>query len=102
MKRLSLLFAAAVVAVTFTLSPVHAQEDTMKKIGSGVKHGSVKVWKKGRRVGTTVGNKTWNGSKWVARKSWRGGTWVARKTKNGTKWVWRKAKHPRRTAKKAL
>lgn len=74
----------------------------MKKIGSGVKHTSVKVYKKGRRVGTTVGNKTWNGSKWVASKSYHGGRWVAIKTVHGTKWVYRKAKHPRRTTRRAL
>lgn len=103
MKRINLLFVAAMIAGIFVFAgSASAQETMMKKVGSTIKKDSVKVYKKGRRIGTTVGNKTWNGSKWVASKSWKGGKWVAIKTKNGTKWVYRKARHPRRTAKRAL
>jgi hypothetical protein len=98
-----------------------AQVDTMKKVGNDVKHETKKVvnktgdvaedvagetshrakavYKGGKRVGYTVGTKTWNGSKWVASKSYRGGKWVAHKTANGTKWTYHKAKG---TTKKAL
>jgi len=122
MKRISLLVVAAVFAVTFAFSSAaRAQEDTMKKIGSDVKHGTKKVanvtadkaedvagetshgakavYKGGKRVGYTVGSKTWNGTKWVASKSYSGGRWVAVKTKHGTKWVYHKAKHPKHTVK---
>ena len=112
---------AAAFAAVFAFSGVsNAQEDTMKKVGSEIKkdtkkvvnttadkaedvagetsHGARKVYRGGKRVGYTVGKKTWNGTKWVASKSYRGGRWIAIKTKHGTKWVYRKAKHPRRTA----
>lgn len=121
MKKLNLLVIAMAFAAVFALSGVsNAQEDTMKKIGSGVKHGAKKVanvtadktedvagetshgakkvYRGGKRVGYTVGRKTWNGTKWVASKTYKGGKWVAVKTKHGTKWVYRKVKHPRRTA----
>jgi len=62
------------------------------KAGDAVTKTSKKVYNRGKRVGHTVGSKTWNGSKWVASKSWKGGKWVAVKTVNGTKWVYRKGK----------
>ena len=65
-------------------------------------HTSKKVYSKGKRVGHTVGDKTWNGTKWVASNTYRGGKWVAVKTKNGTKWVYHKAKHPIHNTKKAM
>jgi hypothetical protein len=122
MKRYSLLFIAAVFAIVFSFSTsANAQVDTMKKVGSDVKHGTKKVanvtadkaedvagetssgakavYKGGKRVGYTVGTKTWNGTKWVASKSYSGGRWVAIKTKHGTKWVYHKAKHPKHTVK---
>ncbi|MFM9905394.1 MAG: hypothetical protein ACKVQJ_12590 [Pyrinomonadaceae bacterium] len=104
MKKIkSLIFAVAFVfAITFAGSSlnsngslsVNAQDTMMGKIGNGVQKTTVKVYRGGRRIGTTVGRKTWNGSKWVASKSWRGGRWVAIKTVHGTKWVYRKAKYP--------
>ena len=114
MKKFNLLMIAAVFAAVFAFSGVtNAQEDTMKKIGNGVADtskkvahktvsGSKAVYKGGKRVGYTVGTKTWNGTKWVASKSYKGGRWVAHKTAKGTKWTYHKAKHPIRTTKKAM
>ncbi|MBK8302557.1 MAG: hypothetical protein IPK98_03775 [Chloracidobacterium sp.] len=70
----------------------------LKKTTSGAKA----VYRGGKRVGYTVGSKTWNGSKWVASKSWKGGKWIAVKTVNGTKWVYRKAKSPFVTPKRNM
>lgn len=105
MKKIkTLLLSFAFLAVmSFTAG---AQETMMKKVGDAVKTGAEKTVsgtktgvRKGRRIGHTVGNRTWTGSKWIASKSWRGGKWVAVKTVNGTKWVYRKA---RGTAKRTL
>jgi hypothetical protein len=95
MKKIKsvLLAFAFVVTITFVgSSAVNAQDTMLGKAGDKVQMTSKKVYTKGRRIGTTVGNKTWNGSKWVASNSWRGGKWVAVKTVNGTKWVYRKGK----------
>ncbi len=101
MKNFKRILSVTALAAAFTFigaSSVSAQETMMKKIGEGTKSvarktvtGSKKVYRGGKRVGYTVGNKTWDGSKWVASKSWKGGKWVAVKTVNGTKWVYRKA-----------
>jgi len=101
MKNFKRILSVTALAAAFTFigaSSVSAQETMMGKIGSGTKSiakktasRSKKVYKGGKRVGYTVGNKTWDGSKWVASNSWKGGKWVAVKTVNGTKWVYRKA-----------
>ena len=44
------------------------------------------------QIGTTVGEKTWDGTKWVATKTWKGGKWIAEKTADGVKWVYHEAK----------
>ncbi len=91
----ALLISGAIVAAIFISGPtttVNAQETMMKKAASKVVSGTKKGYKTGRRVGTTIGNKTWTGTKWVASNSWKGGKWVAVKTVNGTKWVYRKGK----------
>lgn len=107
MKRLSSLaiMFALVGAILFFggSAQVNAQESTMGKIGDAATRTTKKVYKKSekgvkksykvtRKVGTTVGSRTWTGTKWVASKSWTGGKWVAVKTANGTKWVYRKGK----------
>lgn len=94
MKKINSVILAIAFVVTFAFagSAVNAQETMMKKAVNAVTDTSKKVYKKGRRVGTTVGNRTWNGTKWVASKSWKGGKWIAVKTVNGTKWVYRKGK----------
>lgn len=103
MKKINTLFIAIAFAFLLTVAgSASAQETMMKKVGDTVGDtsktvakktvkGSKAVYKGGKRVGYTVGSKTWNGSKWVASKSWTGGKWVAVKTANGTKWVYRKA-----------
>ena len=105
MKKLySILTAVAfVLTITFVGSClVNAQETTMGKAGDTVEKTAKKVYKKSYRVGTTIGTKTWNGSKWVASKTWKGGKWVAVKTKNGSKWVYYKAKNTVAGAKKPV
>jgi hypothetical protein len=99
-----ILGIAFVLTVAFVGgSAVNAQETMMKKVGETVTDtsttvakktvkGTKAVYKGGKRVGYTVGNKTWDGTKWVASNSWKGGKWIAVKTANGTKWVYRKAK----------
>ncbi len=109
MKKInSILIAFAfVLTITFVGSgigssgnlSVTAQDTMMGKMGDKIQKTTKKVYKKSRRVGTTVGNKTWNGSKWVASKSWNGGKWVAVKTANGTKWVYRRGRNAVRGAK---
>lgn len=91
-----LLLAGAFILTASTAG--YSQETMMRKVGDAVKTGADKTVsgtktgvRKARRVGTTIGNRTWTGSKWIASKSWKGGKWVAVKTVNGTKWVYRKA-----------
>ena len=93
--KVLLLSVAFLMTITFVCSQaVNAQDSMMKQVGDKTVKVTKKVYHGGRKVGTTVGHKTWNGSKWVASKSWKGGKWVAVKTVHGTKWVWRKAKRP--------
>ncbi len=102
----ALIFALAFIGSGFGLSgssSVHAQ-DTMlgkagdkatkvsKKVGRKTASGAKKTYRTSRRVGTTIGKRTWTGTKWVASSSWKGGKWIAVKTANGTKWVYRKGK----------
>jgi len=95
MKKLNMGLLAVVFAFTMIFAAdVSAQQTTMGKIGDKISNTSKKVYRGGKRVGYTVGNKTWNGSKWVASKSWKGGKWVLVKTVRGSKWVYRKAKRP--------
>lgn len=63
-----------------------------KQVGRKTASGAKKTYRTSRRVGMTVGSRTWTGTKWVASNSWKGGKWVAVKTANGTKWVYRKGK----------
>ncbi|MGB7200643.1 MAG: hypothetical protein WBD16_00075 [Pyrinomonadaceae bacterium] len=82
------LFAGSFVSNAQVVDKVTGAVKTgADKTVSGTKTG----WRRGKRIGHTIGNRTWTGSKWVASNSWRGGKWVARKTKNGTKWVYYKA-----------
>jgi hypothetical protein len=99
MKKLkTLLLSVGIIGVlSFTAS---SQETMMKKVEGATKavarktvSGTKAVYRGGKRVGYTVGNKTWDGSRWVASKSWKGGKWVAVKTVNGTKWVYRKGRN---------
>ncbi len=91
---------AFVVTITFIgsglnsngSSSVNAQDTMLGKVGDKVENTTKKVYESSRRVGTTIGKRTWNGTKWVASNSWKGGKWIAVKTKNGTKWVYRKGK----------
>ena len=95
MKKINSIILGIAFVLTFTfvgVTSVSAQDTMLGKAGDAVTKTSKKVYNKGKRVGYTVGNKTWNGSKWVASKSYRGGRWVAVKTVNGTKWVYRKGK----------
>ena len=92
-------FAGSALSSNAGLS-VNAQDSMLGKVGDKITKTSKTVYKKGRRVGTTVGNKTWNGSKWVASKSYRGGRWVAVKTVHGTKWVYRRGRNAVRGARK--
>lgn len=82
----------AVLGISGTQASVNAQDTMLGRAGDKVTNTTKKVYNRGKRVGHTVGNKTWNGSKWVASNSWKGGKWVAVKTVNGTKWVYRKGK----------
>lgn len=110
MKVTKLIFPTIFFGLFFAFATsVNAQESMVKKVEGGAKtvadktvdasetvadktvSSSKAVYKGGKRVGYTVGSKTWNGSKWVASKSWTGGKWVAVKTKSGTKWVYHKA-----------
>ncbi|MBK7393528.1 MAG: hypothetical protein IPI64_09560 [Chloracidobacterium sp.] len=109
MKKILFVFAF-VLTITFvgsglgsggTLS-VNAQETMMGKIGDKTQNTAKKVYKRGKRIGHTIGSKTWNGSKWVASKSWRGGKWVLVKTVRGSKWVYRRAKRPFVTPKRNM
>jgi hypothetical protein len=90
---------AASMLIFAGTSSISAQETMMKQTANKVVSGTKKGYNRGRRVGHTVGNRTWNGSRWVASESWRGGKWVAVKTTNGTKWVYRKG---RRGTKRVL
>lgn len=95
MKKINsiVLAIAFVVTITFvSATSVSAQDSMLGKAGDKITSTSKKVYTKGKRVGHTVGTRTWNGSKWVATKSYRGGRWVAVKTVNGTKWVYRKGR----------
>ncbi|MGB2752238.1 MAG: hypothetical protein WBC19_09290 [Pyrinomonadaceae bacterium] len=110
----AIMAVALVLTITFVGSSIgYAQQTTMGKIGDTVENttktvakkttsGAKAVYRGGKRVGYTVGSKTWNGSKWVASKSWKGGKWIAVKTVNGTKWVYRKAKSPFVTPKRNM
>lgn len=101
-------FTGMILATVFVFAASFAvNAQVVDKVTGAVKTGADKTvsgtktgWRRGRRVGHTIGNRTWTGSKWVASKSWRGGKWVARKTKNGTKWVYYKATG--RTTKRRL
>lgn len=92
----------AVFGISGVYSTANAQDSMLGKAGDKVTSTSKKVYSRGKRVGHTVGSKTWNGSKWVASKSWKGGKWIAVKTVNGTKWVYRKAKSPFVTPKRNM
>ena len=90
-----LILAIGLTASVFIFggsSPVSAQETMMKQAANKVVSGTKTGYRRGRRVGHTIGNRTWTGTKWVASSSWRGGKWIAVKTANGTKWVYRKGK----------
>jgi hypothetical protein len=125
MKKINSLFLAFafVIAVLAAGSiAANAQETMMKKAGEKVVGTTKKVgstvadkaedvgdkavstsksaYKGTRRVGTTVGSKTWNGTKWVASSAYRGGKWVAVKSVNGTKWVYRRGRNAVRGAKR--
>ena len=89
---LTITFVGSALGSNGSLS-VNGQETMTGKIGDKVEKTTKKVYHKGRRIGTTVGNKTWTGTKWVASKSWHGAKWVAVKTAHGTKWVYYKGKH---------
>ncbi len=71
---------------------VNAQETMMKQAAKKVVSGTKTGYQKGRRVGHTIGNRTWTGTKWVASNTWKGGKWILVKTATGTKWVYRKGK----------
>lgn len=103
------LFNAFVVGAVFAAAlifggtqVVNAQETMMKQAANKVASGSKKTYRTSRRVGTTIGNRTWTGSKWVASNSWQGGKWVLVKTANGSKWVYRKGKRTVRGTKKRV
>lgn len=96
MKKINsiILSIAFVLTITFVgAASVSAQDSMLGKAGDKVTSTTKKVYNRGKRVGHTVGSRTWNGSKWVASKSWKGGKWVAVKTVNGTKWVYRKSRN---------
>ena len=102
MKKLNSIFLAFAFVLTITFIgsglssngslSVRAQDTMMGNVGDKIQKTTKKVYNKSRRVGTTIGSRTWNGTKWVASDSYRGGKWVAVKTVNGTKWVYRKGK----------
>ena len=96
---LAFAFVTATAFVGGTIS-VNAQDTMMGKMGDKIQNTTKKVYKKSRKIGTTVGSKTWNGTKWVASKSWKGGKWVAVKTVNGTKWVYRRGRNAVRGAQR--
>ena len=96
MRSIRIGIAAVVFAASIfifgTPSSVNAQETMMKQAANKVVSGTKTGYRRGRRIGHTIGNRTWTGTKWVASSSWRGGKWIAVKTVNGTKWVYRKGK----------
>lgn len=95
MKKINSIFLAFAFVLTITFvgtTSVSAQSTMLGRAGDKVTKSSKRVYGRGKRVGHTIGNRTWNGSKWVASNSWKGGKWVAVKTANGTKWVYRKGK----------
>ncbi|MEQ1646688.1 MAG: hypothetical protein ABL959_24755 [Pyrinomonadaceae bacterium] len=95
MKKFNSVFLAFAFVLTITFvgsTSVSAQDSMLGKAGDKITSTSKKVYSRGKRVGHTIGNRTWNGSKWVASKSWKGGKWVVVKTVNGSKWVYRKGK----------
>lgn len=95
MKKINSIFLtfAFVLTIVFVgATSVSAQDSMLGRAGDKVTSTSKKVYSRGKRVGHTIGSRTWTGSKWVASKSWKGGKWVAVKTVNGTKWVYRKGK----------
>ncbi len=87
---LSIAFVLTIMFVGATSAS--AQSTMLGRAGDKVTKTTKKVYSKGKRVGHTIGNRTWTGSKWVASKSWKGGKWVVVKTVNGSKWVYRKGK----------
>ena len=89
-----LLISTAFIAALFIggATTSYAQETMMKQAANKVVSGTKKGYSKGKRIGHTIGDRTWTGTKWVASNSWKGGKWVAVKTVNGTKWVYRKGK----------
>lgn len=96
MRSIKVLIAAAAFTASMFFvggpSQVNAQETMMKQAANKVVSGTKTGYRKGRRIGHTVGNRTWTGTKWVASNTWKGGKWVAVKTANGTKWVYHKGK----------
>jgi len=95
MKKINSVFLAFAFVLTITFvgaTSVSAQDSMLGKAGDSVTKTTKKVYSKGKRVGHTIGNRTWTGSKWVASNTWKGGKWVAKKTKNGTTWVYYKGK----------
>lgn len=91
----ALILGVAIVAVfgsTAVDSSVNAQDTMLGKAGDKVTKTTKKAYSRGKRVGHTIGSRTWTGTKWVASNSQKGGKWVAVKTVNGTKWVYRKSK----------
>lgn len=107
MRSIKALIVAAVFAASLLIfggaTSVQAQETMMKQTANKVVRGTKAGYRRGLRIGHTVGNRTWTGTKWVASNSWRGGKWIAVKTANGTKWVYRKGKRAvRGTRRRAL
>jgi hypothetical protein len=96
MRSIKVLIAIIGLAVSILVfgntSSVSAQETMMKQTANKVVRGTKTGYRRGRRVGHTIGNRTWTGTRWVASSSWKGGKWIAVKTANGTKWVYRKGK----------
>jgi hypothetical protein len=96
MRSFKLLIAMGGLAASMFIfggqSSVQAQETMMKQAANKVVSGTKTGYRRGRRIGHTIGNRTWTGTKWVASSSWKGGKWIAVKTANGTKWVYRKGK----------
>ena len=97
MRTLKAFVIAGIIASAILISgpaaSVHAQETMMKSTASKVVSGTKKGYRKGLRVGHTIGSRTWTGTKWVASSAWKGGKWIAVKTSTGTKWVYRKGKN---------
>jgi hypothetical protein len=95
MKKTKSIFPAFIFVLTVLclgVSSARAQDTMLGKAGDKITDSSKKVYSRGKRVGHTIGNRTWTGSKWVASRSWKGGKWVAVKTAKGTKWVYYKSK----------